>query len=604
MNEKAKKVFMLIMIACCFIVCYKRSIYAATVSKTILETQYGTITGTESKTFKIEVPEEARINILFKGYQDDDDIDEIYGVSGTYGDYNLYILNANGDSVYQNSDYILYDDKTLSMDLGAGVYTIVINTPDRYMGFDYIFAVTAQYKDRSLNKSSSNMFIGEQLQLILLDENDQNISIEDTGLSWVTSDSKVATVSSSGTVEAIGSGTATISAIYYGKKYNCKIKVKTPYLNKTSTTLNIGSKCTLCIKGFKGNVKWSSSNSKIVSVNSKGEICGKGSGIANIYAVIGTYKLQCKVKVRKPVISSKKLTLGFGEKDYLEVYNCSAKITWRSSNKSIVKVGASGKLVAGKKTGKATVTAKFMGGKTLKCVVTVKDTTYDNVKRKYKKKILKPDTVWYVDRGNVANNNYGETISHPFQVMKNSKIIFWFYPESTFKCAIFNSKGKKVWERTAKKETHYEITLKKGDYKLLICKKNKGYNGYTFRTVDSAAPFLPFELGQFDVNSVGGVEPEFLILNKLSKTIKYIDFDLYFYNRVGDYAYDEITGYPYSKMRIIGPIKKWGCDWYSWNPVFYNYSVYSIKISKATITFMDGSTKNFNVNKRYYEKAR
>lgn len=165
MNEKAKKVFMLIMIACCFIVCYKRSIYAATVSKTILETQYGTITGTESKTFKIEVPEEARINILFKGYQDDDDIDEIYGVSGTYGDYNLYILNANGDSVYQNSDYILYDDKTLSMDLGAGVYTIVINTPDRYMGFDYIFAVTAQYKDRSLNKSSSNMFIGEQLQL-------------------------------------------------------------------------------------------------------------------------------------------------------------------------------------------------------------------------------------------------------------------------------------------------------------------------------------------------------------------------------------------------------------------------------------------------------
>lgn len=240
-------------------------------------------------------------------------------------------------------------------------------------------------------------------------------------------------------------------------------------------------------------------------------------------------------------------------------------------------------------------------GKTLKCLVTVKDTTYDTVKRTYRKKLLKADTVWYVDRRD-TNNNYGDTISHPFQVMKTSKIIFSFFPESTFKCAIFNSKNQKVWERTVKKETHYEITLKKGNYKLLICKKNKGYNGYSFRTVNSAASFLPFELGQFYVDSAGGVEPEFLILNKWSKTIKYIDFDLYFYNRVGDLEYNQITGYPYAKMRIIGPIKKWGCDWYSWNPVFYNYSVYSIRISKATITFMDGSTKKVNINKRYYEK--
>ena len=31
-------------------------------------------------------------------------------------------------------------------------------------------------------------------------------------------------------------------------------------------------------------------------------------------------------------------------------------------------------------------------------------------------------------------------------------------------------------------------------------------------------------------------------------------------------------------MRIIGPIKKWGCDWYSWNPVFYNSSASKMKI--------------------------
>lgn len=600
MSRKIKKVGMVLIVVCCFIICCQIPICAATVSKTILKTRYGTVGERESQTFRIVVPENACVKIIFKGYDDDYDIYEEYGIEGTYGDYDLSIYNSEGESVYQNSGSISFTNKTLSVNLNAGAYMIEISNPAEYMGFDYIFSVIAQYKDKSLNKSTSNMVVGEQLHLILSDENDQNIGPEDINLSWTTSDSKIATISSSGIVKAIKPGSAMISAVYAGKKYSCKITVKTPYLNKNSVTLNIGGKYTLRVGNSKGNIKWCSSNNKIVSVNSKGEICGKGTGTANVYAIIGANKLQCKVQIRKPTISSKKMILGFGERDYLEVYHCSAKITWSSSNRNVVKVGTSGNLIAGKKPSKATITAKFMG-KTLKCLVTVKDTTYDTVKRTYRKKLLKADTVWYVDRRD-TNNNYGDTISHPFQVMKTSKIIFSFFPESTFKCAIFNSKNQKVWERTVKKETHYEITLKKGNYKLLICKKNKGYNGYSFRTVNSAASFLPFELGQFYVDSAGGVEPEFLILNKWSKTIKYIDFDLYFYNRVGDLEYNQITGYPYAKMRIIGPIKKWGCDWYSWNPVFYNYSVYSIRISKATITFMDGSTKKVNINKRYYEK--
>lgn len=602
MSRKIKKLGMVLIVVCCFIICCQIPICAATVSKTILKTRYGTVGESESQTFRIVVPQDSCVKIVFEGYDYEGDVYEECGIEGTYGEYDLSVLNSENESLYQNSGSISFEDKTLSVNLAAGKYTIVISNTCEYMGFDYIFSVIAQYKDKSLNKSTSNMVVGEQLHLILSDENDQNIGPEDINLSWTTSDSKIATISSSGIVKAIKPGSAMISAVYAGKKYSCKITVKTPYLNKKSVTLNIGGKYTLRVGNSKGNIKWSSSNNKIVSVNSKGEICGKGTGTANIYAIIGANKLQCKVQIRKPTISSKKMILGFGEKDYLEVYNCSAKITWSSSNRSVVKVGTSGNLIAGKKPGKATITAKFMG-KTLKCLVTVKDTTYDTVKRTYRKKLLKADTVWYVDRRD-ANNNFGDRISHPFQVMKTSKIIFSFFPESTFKCAIFNSKNQKVWERIVKKETHYEITLKKGNYKLLICKKNKGYNGYSFRTVNSAASFLPFELGQFYVDSAGGVEPEFLILNKWSKTIKYIDFELYFYNRVGDLEYNQITGYPYSKMRIIGPIKKWGCGWYSWNPVIFNYSVYSIKISKATITFMDGSTKTFNVNKRYYEKAR
>jgi uncharacterized protein YjdB len=62
------------------------------------------------------------------------------------------------------------------------------------------------------------MAVGEQLHLILSDENDQNIGPEDTNLSWTTSDSNIATISNSGIVKAIKPGSAMISAVYAGKK--------------------------------------------------------------------------------------------------------------------------------------------------------------------------------------------------------------------------------------------------------------------------------------------------------------------------------------------------------------------------------------------------
>ena len=70
-------------------------------------------------------------------------------------------------------------------------------------------------------------------------------------------------------------------------------------LNKTSTTLNVGSKVTLKVKNTKKKVTWKSSKKKVATVSKKGVVTAKATGKATITAKVGKKKLSCKVKVVK-----------------------------------------------------------------------------------------------------------------------------------------------------------------------------------------------------------------------------------------------------------------------------------------------------------------
>lgn len=80
---------------------------------------------------------------------------------------------------------------------------------------------------------------------------------------------------------------------------------------------------------------------------------------------------------KTPTISNSKITVTAGSSKTIKVNNAGKKVSWKSSNKSIVKItSTSGKnnykaKIKGVKKGSATITAK-VGGKTLKCKVTVK----------------------------------------------------------------------------------------------------------------------------------------------------------------------------------------------------------------------------------------
>lgn len=148
------------------------------------------------------------------------------------------------------------------------------------------------------------------------------------------------------------------------------VEAATPKLNKTKVSLVKGQKLTLKVLSCKENVKWHSSNAKVVSVTSTGKLTAKKKGTATITAKIGRKTLKCKVSVDAPVLSKTSLTLNSGKSYTLKLKGTKQKTIWKSSKTSVVKVNSKGKVTA-KKAGTSFVSATVNGIR-YKCKVTVK----------------------------------------------------------------------------------------------------------------------------------------------------------------------------------------------------------------------------------------
>lgn len=77
------------------------------------------------------------------------------------------------------------------------------------------------------------------------------------------------------------------------------VQVAAVKLNYSKKTIYEGDSLKLKVNGTKQKVKWSSSNKKIASVNSKGVVAGKNEGVATITAKVAKKSLKCKVMVRE-----------------------------------------------------------------------------------------------------------------------------------------------------------------------------------------------------------------------------------------------------------------------------------------------------------------
>lgn len=164
-------------------------------------------------------------------------------------------------------------------------------------------------KSVTISEASFALKIGDKKQLIAT-VMPQNAT--DTNITWESSDSSVASVSSSGLITALKKGTATISAASAnGKKATCavtvsEIEVTGITLNKTSVSIKVGESASLTATVAPTNandksVTWSSSDSSVATV-SNGTVRGVKAGSATIMARSASgVSSSCTIKVNDTV---------------------------------------------------------------------------------------------------------------------------------------------------------------------------------------------------------------------------------------------------------------------------------------------------------------
>ncbi len=235
----------------------------------------------------------------------------------------------------------------------------------------------------SINKTSLTLVKGATYTLLatVLPTN-----ATEKGVSWSSSNTNIATVTTSGKVTCISAGNVNITASSVNNsilRATCKItvtqSVTSVSMNKSSLTLVKGATTTLIAKVSPNNatdkrVTWSSSNTKVATVTTSGRVKCISAGSVNIIArSVNNKKLTatCKIIVTQPVTSvsmnKSSLTLVKGAKATLSATvspkNATDKrVTWSSSNTKVAKVTSNG-LITALAPGTATIKVTTVDGK-------------------------------------------------------------------------------------------------------------------------------------------------------------------------------------------------------------------------------------------------
>jgi len=209
---------------------------------------------------------------------------------------------------------------------------------------------------------------------------------------WKSSNPKVATVDSKGTIKGISNGSATITATAkdnskVSKTVAVKVSTKTLKLDKTSLSVTKGKTATLkaTVSPFDSTDKtvgFKSSNKKIATVDSKGKVTGVATGTATITATVkGAKEGKVKVTVTAPVaaksvkLNKTSATVSKGKTVTLSATVSPSNTTnktvkWKSSNTKVATVDSKGKVTA-VGAGTAKITATTSNGKVATATINV-----------------------------------------------------------------------------------------------------------------------------------------------------------------------------------------------------------------------------------------
>jgi len=232
----------------------------------------------------------------------------------------------------------------------------------------------------SLNKNSLNLQVNDDYRLYAtIYPNDYN----NRKIRWDSSNDRIATVDNNGRVRARSNGQATITvSIDNGRSDSCRVTVGNGrddndyiFLNRTNLNLSKGDSYNLIATvpyGGSRNLRWTSSNTSVASVNDNGRVKANRTGTATItvstrdgrsdscYVRVGNGSNYDNTQVE---LNRTNLTLNVGETFTLiaKVRNSPYKIigfdVWSSNNPRVATIDSNGRITA-RSSGNATITFK------------------------------------------------------------------------------------------------------------------------------------------------------------------------------------------------------------------------------------------------------
>lgn len=250
------------------------------------------------------------------------------------------------------------DGKVKAFKAGTAIITAAINEKKDFCAV--LVNPKIIYVDSiSLSKSMLDLVVGESDELLAIVF---PVDATNKALKWKSSNSKVATIDQNGKVFAHEQGTTTITVTTLdgNKTDECEVTVSTIpvtgiVLNKTSISIDIGESETILAKiepinSTNKEIKWTSENKNIATVDSNGKVLGVGIGRTRIIATTddGQKTAECSIHVTKSWINISKQNIEISgsnnsfsiEVDASEEWSVVSKPSWTTISTSNNNIGS------------------------------------------------------------------------------------------------------------------------------------------------------------------------------------------------------------------------------------------------------------------------
>lgn len=245
----------------------------------------------------------------------------------------------------------------------------------------------------TLSTSSASLTVGQTATLVATPRDASGNALTGRVVTWTSSNSSVASVSSAGVVTAVAAGSATVTATSENRSASASVTVTTVapvavaslVLSPASASVQVGSTTTLTAtpRDEAGNtlsgrtIAWSTSNAAVATVSPAGVVSGLAAGTATITATSEGKSASAVVTVSTappaPVASvavspaahtftalGQTLQLGATVLDSQGQALAGRAVTWSTSNAAAADVDATGRVTA-KALGSAVVTGTVEG---------------------------------------------------------------------------------------------------------------------------------------------------------------------------------------------------------------------------------------------------